>query len=521
MRHTSITVIALAFAAVAAAGCADDFLTTTPPDQLSDAVYWQSEKDAVLAVNAIYPYLWDDNLLHLEAASDNGYQNKQWLRAYSYGTGTHDAFTDWGRDRWQESYEAVRRANNVLANIDRVEAIDGTLKERLKGEAAFLRAYNYVYLVNLYGSVPLILTPLTVSESKTVTRAGVGEVVDQIIADLDFAAGVLPVSYGGAALGRATRGAALALKARAALYAGRYDVAAAAAKAVMDLGVYSLHPDYAALFTYAGEGSPEIILARQQIKNQYATGVFAAMAPYSSQGGSDVVPTRSLVDAYLMTDGLPAGQSPRYDPATPFANRDPRLAATVLLPGAEWDDGVYDSTPTSTTADRVGSDFLATATGYNLRKYIDLADKSDRSNGGIDYIQLRYADVLLMYAEARIEQGQIDASVYDAINAVRARVDMPAVEPGRSQAELREIVRHERQVELGMEGLRLFDIRRWRIAESVFNGPVRGIDYVDTDGSTKTIVPDQRRFVAPRDYLWAIPQRERDLNPGLEQNPGY
>ena len=521
MQHTRTLLGSVLGLVLLLTGCSDDFLTTVPPDQLSDAVFWKTEQDVTLAVNAIYPSVWGDNIIHLEAVSDNAFQHKQWERAYEYATGTHDASTQWGTDIWNNAYTGIRRANTVLANIDNVAGIDPTRKERLKGEATFLRAYHYTHLVNLFGGVPLILEPITIAEGREITRTGASAVVDQILADLDYAAGVLPTTYNDADAGRATRGAALALKARAALYAGRYQEAATAARAVMDLGVYDLYPNYRDLFTYAGEGSDEIIFARQQLKNQYATGVFGAFANYSNDGGSNVVPARALVDAYLCADGLPVDDpNSTCDPADPYVNRDPRMDGSLLYPGAEWDGGVYNSMPDSPTADRVGSDFNATSTGYNLKKYIDLTDKNDRGNGGIDYILIRYADVLLMYAEAKIELGQIDQSVYDALNAVRARVDMPAVTAGKSQAELRDIVRLERRVELALEGLRLFDLRRWQTAETTMNGRVYGLDYVE-NGELKTISPDARRFVAPRDYLWPIPQRERDLNPNLEQNQGY
>jgi hypothetical protein len=506
---------------VTLAGCSDDFLRTAPPDQLSDAVFWNDSKDAELAVNAIYPYLWGAMFLEMDALTDNALVHQSYRASYVYSSGTHDAASGWHTGIWNDTYEAIFRANNVLENIDQIPQMNAQLRERLKGEASFLRAYHYNNLVNLFGAVPLVLKTLKLDQGK-VTRTPRAQVVDQILKDLDFAASVLPVSYGAGHRGRATKGAALALKARAALYASRWQEAAQAAKAVIDLNVYSLHPNYRDLFTYKGEGSAEVIFDRQQIKGQYASNVFALHAPFSAQGQSMVVPVRSLVDAYYMIDGLPISESPLFDPENPYESRDPRFDASLLRPGAMFNGKIYDSTPTSKTRDRLGNSFNATPSGYNLLKYIDPADASDRGNSGINFILIRYADVLLMYAEAKIELGQIDASVYEAINKVGARVGMPAVKPGKSQAELREIVRHERRVELALEGLRLFDIRRWKIAEKVFPGNVYGIDIVD-NGVRKpyTVKTGARHFTPARDYLWPIPTNELELNPDLVQNPGY
>jgi starch-binding outer membrane protein, SusD/RagB family len=203
------------------------------------------------------------------------------------------------------------------------------------------------------------------------------------------------------------------------------------------------------------------------------------------------------------------------------SNRDPRLAATILYPGAPWDGGIFDSRPVGISskpeAINLGNENVS-VTGFNIRKYIDLTDKADRGNGGIDVILMRYADVLLMFAEAKLELGQNDAEALAAFNLVRARAGMPTV-----TTLTKDDVRLERRVELAFEGLRLFDIRRWQIAEQVMPTPVvTGIDYFDGSGTkiTATYPASARQFPA-RAYLWPIPQSELDLNPNLKQNPGF
>jgi starch-binding outer membrane protein, SusD/RagB family len=289
---------------------------------------------------------------------------------------------------------------------------------------------------------------------------------------------------------------------------------------VMALNQYMLEADYHDLTRYAGDESEEIIFADRRAQSIRGQNAFSDYGPRSYQGGSTFTPLRSLVDAYQMEDGMSIEDSPLYDPDDPYANRDPRLYSTLLYPGAPFDTVIFNSLPSSPTADQVRSDFNATATGYQFIKYVNPEDKSDQGNSGVDFILMRYADVLLMYAEAKIEQNEIDQSVYDAINAVRTRADMPAITGPHSQDELRQILRHERRIELAFEGLRVFDIRRWGIAADVMAGQHYGIDYVDEDGDPQTIPADFRSFTA-RDMLWPIPQKELDLNPNISQNPGY
>lgn len=520
MNRTKGLALALGIALVGA-GCDDDFLTTLPPDQVSSEIFWTQPKDAELAVNALYELnLGQWRTVRMEAASDNAWAQKSFDAWYPIGQGVVDPLNGEVNRFWNTGYTAIRRANEILANIDRIPNLNPALRERYKAEATFHRAYHYNLLVNLYGDVPLILEPIGIEEGKNQTRTPRAQVVDQIVKDLDYAASVLPTSYGAADRGRVTKGAALAYKARAALFAGRWQIAADAAKAVMDLGVYRLHPNYADLTRYAGDNSAELIFTDMREKGVRGQGSFGWLGPRSLQGGSDITPLRELVDAYHMKDGLPISLSPLYNPAKPYENRDPRMYATLLYPGASYCGVTFNSLPGSKTPDEVRIDFNATSTGFQFIKYVDCADRNDRGNSGIDFILMRYADVLLMYAEAKIELGQIDQSVYDAINAVRTRAGMPVITPGKSQAQLRDMLRHERRVEFAMEGLRLFDIRRWKIAEQVMPGQKYGIDYVE-GGQTKKWIADNRRFDPTRDYLWPIPQRELVLMPGLKQNPGY
>ncbi|MDQ2665486.1 MAG: RagB/SusD family nutrient uptake outer membrane protein [Gemmatimonadota bacterium] len=525
-------------ATMTATGCqsSDQLLNVVSPTSVSDEIFWTQESDAVLFTTGMYSSLpsWFD-VMGLDGFTDNGSVNRNFDSRYVYTDGTADPQSGYSRGLWVQFYGGVARANLLLANIDRIPAakIDANRKARYIAETKFLRAVFYLQLTSLFGDVPMPLTPQTDATARTQANVPSAQVYTQIIADLDAAAAVLPASYTGSDVGRATKWAAIAFKARAALYDGRNQVAADAAKQVIDGGAFTLNASYGQLFSYAGENSKEIIFVRTYAKTAQAVGqnnnIFGEFGPPTNSASGHVVPIRNLVDFYQTTDGQSITTSPLYNPApypnaggTMYDNRDSRLAATILYPGAAWDGGTFDSRPTGLSkkpeAINPGNENVST-TGYNIRKYIDLTDKADRGNGGIDFILMRYADVLLMYAEAKQSLGQADATALAALNLVRTRSGMPAL-ASYGQAE----VRYERRAELAFEGLRLFDLRRWKIAAAVLPTPaVTGIDYINAAGVnvTATQSASARAFTAPKNYLWPIPQSELDLNPTLKQNPGY
>lgn len=534
---------------VGAAACDDGYLVTAPQDIVSDQTFWKSERDFTLAVNAAYRDVIDQDQVYFDGATDIMYSQKDWTRNHAYAQGQQDALTGWSIGVWNRLFEGISRVNDVLDRLETTEAkISPEGRTQIEAQARFLRGYFYHELLWLYGGVPLYTKVPTVEEARSATRASREEVLAFIMADLKAAAAGLPEKWPSSEYGRATRGAALAYQARAALYEASYQkyaegntaranelfrAAADAAGAVMELKAYTLHPSYRELFTYSGEGSAEVIFDYQHVKGVNGWAAWAWLAPNSMGGDIDLTPTRAIVDRYLMKDGLPIGESPLYDPAPPviqngevvslgmYANRDPRLYASVLFPGAEFNGAVYNSFPDSPTPDRVlTSNFSNTHTGYLSLKYVDPADQSARNDSGLNIILMRYADVLLMYAEAKTELGEVDQTVYDALDLIRDRAGMPHV-AATSPDQLREVIRNERAVELAFEGLRLADIRRWRIAEAVMPGNVQGIEVRQGAGTVALRGIWQRAFTAPRDYLWPIPAPERDLDPALDQNTGY
>lgn len=543
--------IVLSFSGLTA--CDSSLLDSNPLDQPSDQTFFSNREELLLGVNAVYRDLinddgWANLEWELDQMTDLAWNRGNWDGIQTVAAGAHDSQTGVFSKVWNSYYTSIGRANNLLENMHRAQdVVPVELYERIEGEARFLRAYFYHRLAELYGDVPLVTKPLTL-EDAYVSRDPKATVVDFVLSELEAAAGKLPVSYSSADYGRATKGAALALKARVALYNEQWDMAIDAAERVMELGVYQLHPDYGELFTYAGEGSSEAILVHQYLSgertHQFPQHGFTRMM----SGWSTPVPTQMLVDSYLMIDGQRIDESPLYDPAHPFENRDPRLDASIVRPGMRFGNYRFETHPDSVqTWDYVSGTWVenkdvtnpyATFTGYVWKKYLDPLDATQITQSEIDWMLIRYAEVLLTYAEAKIEAGQIDGTVYDAINQIRNRAGMPEVAQGKSQEELRQIVRHERKIELALEGFRLFDLRRWKIAEYALNGPTvgrpkgsyntQGIPVFDEHGIPRydayvgnMRVIEQRRFNPARDYLWPIPQAELDVNDQLEQNPGY
>lgn len=503
-----------------------DLLETVPNDRISTEIFWKTEQDAILGANAVYVSLVESagHFSSWDGMSDIGYTHLPQSPESFILQGQFDALNSRVYNDWSNAYAGIRAANSFMENVDRVESTNTALLNRLKGEVRTLRAYFYIRLAFLFGDVPLVTTAITLEESKTLTRTPVDQVWSFISNELTEAADLLPTTQ--ADKGRITKGAAMGLKARAMLYAGRYQEAADAAQDVMDLGVYDLYPSYENLFSYGAESNEEVILDIQFIDDNYSNDIFNVLAQLSMNSRSLYVPTKNIVDAYEMTNGLPiTDPSSGFDPYDPYTDRDPRLGYSVFVLGDVLPNTkVFDPRPTSTTGDAVGSTFVVSPTGFNIRKYVNVEDLGAPGNCGINLILMRYAEILLTYAEAKIELNDIDATVYDAINDVRQRDDvlMPAITTGKSQDELRQVVRHERMVELAFEGQRFFDIRRWHIAEDVMPGKVYGMTYEDGAGDLQTVeVTGWENFFSDRNYLWPVPQAEREINPALSQNPDW
>ncbi|MDF9799418.1 hypothetical protein OKW21_004681 [Catalinimonas alkaloidigena] len=510
----------LFFAACLLMGCEDGFdtgLDLQPTGAVSEDIFWNDESDARLAVNAIYNELDNTQMvIELDGITDIGFRSASNVPTFNdVRLGEIDPSNGTITNIWNRYYRGIRKANDAILNIGLLEDGDAEELARLEAEARFLRAYYYTQLTSLWGDVPLILEPLEINDQRPANDKA--EIVDFIIEELDdiINANALPLSYSEGNIGRATHGAALTLKARVALRNDMYDMVVDATTAVMDLGIYALYPHYGELFQFSGQNSQEVIFDRQYAVGGSTYNAFGYSAA-SIGGGSAVEPMHGLFEKYEYNGPV--------NPDNPFENIDPRWDFTAYYTGEPIGNSTFNSWPSSNTPDRISSTEFSTIYGYNLKKWIDYETYAANPDiGSINMILMRYADVLLMYAEAKIELGDIDASVYDAINQIRQRptVEMPAITPGKSQEELREIVRNERAVELAFEGLRIYDINRWQIGE-VKAGLLQGMYYInESSGEWEILDLGVQANFEERDYLWPIPQSEMDINDVLEQNTGY
>jgi starch-binding outer membrane protein, SusD/RagB family len=526
-----------------------------PKDQISDASFWKTPDQFQLAANDFY-YRLQGAHNYTEINSDIAFggaanPSESYPSAVSNGSYLPPA----NSALWDSSYVGIRATNYLLKKAE--ESGLGTQIDRWVGEALFFRAYHYWKLAKTYGGVPLITTVLDVTSQEVYTpRSTQQEIIDVVIADLDNAVPKLlkQSQLDGSEMGRVTQGAALALKARAALYQATWlkyhgggdptpmlTQAINAAEQLIASGEYELYTDhgpqsYKYLFILQGDDSKEVILARRYYAGR-ATHNWTRELWFNY-----MIPTKTLADLYLCTDGLPITSSPLFQgydtlATTEFQNRDPRMGMTFIVPG----DSIYADGGVWATIFPGFTGTNATRTGYMIRKFLDETLEATQFQGQYDFKEFRYGEVLLILAEALYERdGQIDdADLGRTINLLRARVGMPALTNSQVTSNglnmLTEI-RRERTVELAFEGFRRDDLRRWKTAEQVMPQAIRGVKFVGTEyedrnpglvlqvdagGFIVTEAAVSRQFL-PKHYLDPIPLQQIQLSHGtLTQNPGW
>jgi hypothetical protein len=492
---------------------------------------------------------------------------------------------------WSTMYKAIARTLSIKTQIENQSGILSDIDAReFIGEADFALANYWSYMVSHFGDVPYYTAQLTVDEAFDIGRTDKAIVLQNVYDLYDSAIQKLPPTRTG--LQYATAGAAMAMKARIALYMGDFAIAAEAAQDCMDLEEYSLHPSYGDLFKSTTRSSDELIFYIPRDESKGATerdarGGLQGWKPRGpANGWAGTGPTWQFLASYECIDGLPIDQSPLFDPENPFKNRDPRCLESIVGFGSLEDgDGrltsegtahmgyeisphperriVWNYVTNTFDLDNQNTKSFTPHSNYAglvYRKFIDEEWQDNNPDG--NRIIMRYADVLLMYAEAKIELNQIDGTVLTAINEVRDRAyansnfTNPAVTT-TVQSELRYVVRNERRVEFVMEGLRYMDIIRWRLAEKVLSGPYIALladgSYFSDIGGVITVKPNlwfwsevpeldedgiadfmplvnngfasiiaTLNFDKARQYLYPIPTQEILLAPNLlPNNPGY
>lgn len=528
-----------------------DFLNTVPYDALAPSNTWKTEGDAEKFLIGCYDgWIDESGILYWDCASDFGYSNFLWDHYQSIGNGTMTAGLKEVSDHY--TFSKIRQCNDFLTNIANVPFADEAKKNDMIAQVKVMRAYDYFDKNWQYGGVPII-DSYSSREEAQVPRNTEAEVNKFIEDELDAAIPMFLEDKASKA-GYIDRATALAIKMRHALYYGKYERAKEAARIIMDMGKFDLEEDYGRLFRLEGQDSKEIIAAVQHMETYYGNMFPAIMANNEDGGWSSMVPTWNLVNAYEMDNGLTKEEAgDYYDPKHPFANRDPRLAMSIAFPGMDWirDDGttkVLNTLNDSIVIDnkKVLNLNYSTAsnnsskTGLTWNKYVyPLNQFADMWDTGMNTILFRYAEVLLSYVEAENELNGPSEDVYGKLNQIRNRAGMPIVDRAKygTQEKLRELIRRERSVEMAGEGLRRADILRWKdaegkmLAETLMNGELRcpggTIDYTETNPYKRAvIIPDSVQLVESRGFsthnrYLPIPQKYRDLNDKLEQNPGY
>ncbi|MCC8170682.1 MAG: RagB/SusD family nutrient uptake outer membrane protein [Parabacteroides sp.] len=526
-------------------GCSD-FLDRDPLSQASENTFWQTEADALAGVNALYPLLPDSRDFWRDCQSDNSLMTNAWGES-GLGyicQGAHNAATGYLAEEWK--YDHIRR---ILYFLERLEGmhIDAAKKKRFEGEARFILALRYYRMTRHFGDIPLIKEKPVDLDEAALPRSPKQEVLDYAVENINKAIEYLPDSYAGDDIGRITKGAALTLKADMYLDMASYaqfhrgqeatdlwKEAAGAAKSVIDLNLYDLENDFASLFkSPANNNNKEVILAYQYKEDEITHMLPILASPagtgITGQGWASFCPTRQLIDSYEMTDGKTIYESDLYDKNNPWENRDARLKKTFFLPGYAClrPDGSYEPYmphPAYNKNERINHEGGG-ITGYMYLKYNDQElVKPDAS--WANFSLYRYAEVLLIYAEALNEYEPGNTQIAWAVNRVRKRAGLPGVDRlvGNQEA-MREKIREERRHEFVAEHKRYFDILRWKTAEKVLNEPGYGINKDENapigDYTQEQFLGQNRSFDANKHYLWPIPQSARDKNPNLTQNPNW
>jgi len=498
MKKNSGNIIIILTLFVFISGC-KKFITKDPVGEYTESEFYQTQAQAILAINAAYAplafttanvnRLWVFGDVASDDAAKGGNPGDQadigFIDDFNVNSTNGNLAS-----MWSLLYDGITRCNLVLAKVPSIK-MDNSLQQRILGEAKFLRAYYYFELVNIFGDVPIVLTPLNAGQLQ-IPQSPEQQIYESVIeADLKDAVNALPLAYSGGDIGRATSGAANALLARAYLFQAKWDSAATTAALVINSNVYGLMPVYTENWNQKFKNNEESVFAVQHLTGQdpkLGSELNQFFAPQIDGGYFFDAPTQNFVNEFEVTPGG-------------FA--DPRLDYTVGRDSMPWFNG------------RIFSASWSPSTGYLTRKHQQpLSEVLNKSDGNLNYESIRFSDVLLMYAEALNESGK-SAEALQPLNKVRERArnsylydstltGYPNIPDGllpdittTDQSQLRDAIRHERRVELGMEFHRYFDLIRW------------GKDYA------KQALSDKPNFDYDADKHFPIPQIERDRNKAL------
>ena len=552
-------------AALMLTSCNDSFLDRIPHDALTDANYWQTETHLSSVANTFTSSLSGKDWLNkteIMADSAPWSVTTAW-RTIGGGYFTSDASQI--NSVWSAAYTGIGRTNYFLNNYQRATGVKEEVRERYAAEAYFYRAYNYWILTSLFGDVPLITSELNV-ESPDVFRGRDArkDVIDRITKDLEDHYKALPeyVAAGSSDFGRVSQCAALALLSRIYLYNGRYEDAVSACERAMSSTYYKLystgHPDvdYVNLFNYTGRASrnpanKETLIAfvyNYDLGESSRTSHNLSRECWVPNDYARFTPTASMIECYLTKDGKIWDPNSATSYEDVFKDRDPRMTQSILAPGTKWEGGesgdMLSTDKTVFTYPKFDNskDGCMSYTGYYMRKYVEPSTVKDVGHDDNDIVLIRYAEVLLNYAEAKEQLGTLTQSDIDkTINLLRDRVGMVHLKLSEIPAgsDIRTEIRRERRVELCFEGHRYFDIIRWKQGE-ILGEDLLGVrkDYLDparlkegiignlkwktVNGKEYLVLESGRTFDPEKNYLLPVPFTQMQLNPQLApNNPGW
>ena len=587
------------FGVIFLTSCNKDFLETKPLTEFSDVDVWKDPALVETFINQIYWRLDEPTTggrLKSNIVDEAHYRGNGASLNFNKGLLTVDQIPGWSTPSryrtWNDLYKSIRYCNIFLENIDKVpydnSIVDGkSVKERVTGEVYFLRAYLYHLLTSVYGGVPIITKAYELTDEFAIARGTYEECVNFMVADCDQAAALLPTVHSGSNKGRATKGAAMALKARVLLYAAsdlynttvfpgysnpeligyttgsrteRWQAAKDAAKAVIDLGIYRLYKATPLPSDSVAKNINEMFIMKDTEEDifvkYFTTNAGQTIALVSQPNGWHAwgtnAPLGDMVDDYEMADGSKFSWTNPAHAALPYNNREPRFYGTIFYEGSVWKKrpadvekidplgvirvGTWEKWDASTSTKKLvyGADtrkggieeWNGGYPGYYLRKFQDPAVDAQYFSTTVTWRWIRYAEVLLNYAEACIGLGQ-DEEARTYINMIRRRAGMPDIT--ESGTALRDRYRHERRIELAFEEQRFFDVRRWVIGPQAYHA----VHYVDvlykmnttdhTTATVPTITPKVLETWAWQDkaYFFPILRDEMSKNSLLVQNPVY
>lgn len=507
--------------------CSKDFLDKNPTDQPSTKTFYTSKNSIDMALTACYSTTQDVTLTVFllpayDCMADNGMIQTTWnnIPTLTQGpiTPTSGGYIDMV---YSYSYRHIARYNIFLKTLSEYQGADvsNELKLRYEAEARLLRAMRYFELYKFYGSVPLVTEPLTM-ENQYQPKVEANKILEQINADIDFSiANLADVSYAGN-VGHLVKASGQVLKSRVLLFDAYNDDRTAKSEVmskvkavtseIISKNYYSIAPSYRGLFCGElgkQEGNPEFIFSVKYLApNNVPASNYSEAGRYISSAGSPggaLIPLKNFANEYEFNNGTPFSVSnPLYDATNVYKNRDARMGKTLFTGTVTYENG-YTGGPITPNS----------PTGYSYYKHIQGSDAKDiynSQNFGSDWPLMRYAEVLLMYAESANEVDGPSTAVYNAVNQIRARGDilMPPLIPGLSKDQMRVAIRHERRIELAFEGFRYDDVKRWKIAETLLNMP-----------ASESVIS---KSFAKKNYHLPLPQAEIDISQGvLIQNPDY